>query len=61
MGYYSKQEVPMERHSEFPLFFQSAIALVGFLLVASLLSWAFEPKNTLQNTAASNISVTEVK
>lgn len=51
----------MERHSEFPLFFQSAIALVGFLLVASLLSWAFEPKNNLQGAAASNVSVTEVK
>ncbi len=41
----------MDRHTEFPLFFQSAFAMIGFLIIASLIAWAFEPKDLPQATS----------
>ena len=43
----------MQRYSEFPLFYQSAIALFGTLLALSLIGWAMEPKAAPQAAAPS--------
>lgn len=51
----------MERHSEFPLFIQSAVAIFGFLLVLSLLGWVMEPKASLHKAAASNHEVSAIR
>jgi hypothetical protein len=39
----NSQEVCMQRNSAFPLFFQTGLAMIGFLLFASLYSWAVPP------------------
>jgi len=51
----------MERHSEFPIFFQSAMALVGFLVLISLFTWAFESKSNLHTASASNAQVSVIR
>ncbi|QZZ22769.1 hypothetical protein J5X98_10655 [Leptothermofonsia sichuanensis E412] len=49
----------MERHSEFPIFVQSAVAIVGFLLLLSLIGWMFEAKGQLHQsyTPSSKVAV----
>lgn len=54
-------DVVMERHTEFPLFFQSAFAMVAFLIVASLIAWAFEAKPLSPTSAAPSVQISVVK
>jgi hypothetical protein len=42
----------MQRHSEFPLFIQTALALFGFLLLISLFSWVTTPKISARSSTA---------
>lgn len=45
----------MQRNSEFPLFLQSAIAIVGFILFLSLVGWAMQPRGAF-STRSSNFT-----
>jgi hypothetical protein len=54
---YLPQEVAMQRNSEFPLFFQTAIALFGFLFLITVASSMAMPKNHLSNTVATTLEV----
>lgn len=48
----------MLKNSEFPLFFQSALAIVGFLLFLSLVSWASHPvKSTLSTPPVASAEI----
>jgi hypothetical protein len=51
---------PMERHSEFPIFVQSAVAIVGFLLLLSLIGWMFEAKGQLHQSYTPSSEVAAV-
>ncbi len=42
----------MDRHSEFPIFVQSAAVIIGFILVLSFLGWALQPKGGFQRASA---------
>jgi hypothetical protein len=50
----------MERHSEFPIFVQSAVAIVGFLLLLSLIGWMFEAKGQLHQSYTPSSEVAAV-
>ncbi|MBM0741485.1 hypothetical protein JOY44_07630 [Phormidium sp. CLA17] len=47
----------MQRSFEFPLFFQTAITLFGFLFLIAIVSSASVPKTQLSNTVGTTIEV----
>ncbi len=49
----------MQRYSEFPLFYQSAIAIFGTLLALSLIGWMMEPKTQHSAVPATAVAVTQ--
>lgn len=51
----------MERHSEFPIFVQSAVAIVGFLLIFSLVGWMFESQEQIHRASVSSGEITAVQ
>jgi hypothetical protein len=47
----------MQRNSGFPLFFQTAIALFGFLFLIAIVSSISVPKNTIGTTVGTTLQV----
>ncbi|MEX0271941.1 hypothetical protein AB3R30_22715 [Leptolyngbyaceae cyanobacterium UHCC 1019] len=47
----------MQRSSEFPLFFQTAIALFGFLFLIAIVSSVSVPKTQFSNTVGTTLEV----
>lgn len=47
----------MQRSSEFPLFFQTAIALFGFLFLIAIASSFYTPKTQISNTVGTTLQV----
>jgi hypothetical protein len=47
----------MQRSPEFPLFFQTAIALFGFLLLIAIAPSISMPKNNVSNTLGTTLEV----
>ncbi len=47
----------MQRSSDFPLFFQTAIALFGFLFLIAIVSSVSVPKTQLNKTVSTTIEV----
>jgi len=47
----------MQRSSEFPLFFQTAIAIFGFLFFIAIVSSFNAPKTSLNGAISPNIEV----
>lgn len=47
----------MQRNSEFPLFLQSAIAIVSFLLFLSLVGWLTQPRGAFSNSSTNAVSM----
>ncbi len=49
----------MQRSSEFPLFFQTAIALFGFLFLIAIASSVSIPKTQLSHTVGTTLQVSK--
>lgn len=49
----------MQRSSDFPLFFQTAIALFGFLFLIAIVSSIPIPKTQLSNTVGTTTEVSK--
>jgi hypothetical protein len=47
----------MQRYSEYPLFYQSAIAIFGTLLALSLIGWVMEPKIAPHSSTITSVEV----
>ncbi|MBM0741486.1 hypothetical protein JOY44_07635 [Phormidium sp. CLA17] len=47
----------MQRSSEFPLFFQTAIALFGFLFLIAISSSISAPKSNMDNSAGITLQI----
>ncbi len=47
----------MQRNSDFPLFFQTAIALFGFLFLIAIVSSISAPKTQISTTVSTTLQV----